>query len=98
MSEQRESCSHSSGLPGRVDRVRDQKNEGSTGSFVYIECDQVRKCIRLPPDTPSSFGPESHPHSILFSTGQVICGGWKEKEERQREGRVICSGRNSTVK
>lgn len=45
MSEQRESCSRGSGLPGRVDRVRDQKNEGSTGSFVYIECDQVRKCI-----------------------------------------------------
>lgn len=32
-SEQRESCG------GRVDRVRNQGNEGSIGSFVYIECD-----------------------------------------------------------
>lgn len=52
----------------------------------------------IAPDTPSSFGPEYHPHSILFSTGQAICGGMEREEERQSEGRVICSGRNSTVK
>lgn len=41
MSEQRAAVDST----GRADRVRDQENEGSTGSFVYIECDQVRKCI-----------------------------------------------------
>ncbi|KAA8583750.1 hypothetical protein FQN60_014958 [Etheostoma spectabile] len=40
MSEQRESCSGSGGLPGQVDRVRDQGNDGSIGSFVYIECNR----------------------------------------------------------
>lgn len=102
MSERRESCCSGSGgcgLPGRVDRVRDQEDEGSIGSFVYIECDQVRKCICLPPTPPSSFGPEcTVPTPFCFPEDRQYVGGMEGEEERQREGRVICSGGNSTVK
>lgn len=65
MSEQRESCSGSGGLPGQVDRVRDQGNDGSIGSFVYIECDRVRKCIRLPS--------MPRPHSALSTVPTPFC-------------------------
>lgn len=86
MSEERESCSACSGLPGQVDRVRDQVNEGSTGSFVYIECDQVRKCIRLP-STPC-------PHSALSTVPTPFCfpvdrqyvGDGGRARETEREG------------
>ena len=91
--------------PGRVDRVRDQENEGSTGSFVYIECDRVRKCIRLPP-TPRPHSALSTPsplHSVFQQTGNMWGrrwggGGERERETEREEGRVICSGGNSTVK
>lgn len=62
-SEQRESCS--SRLAGQVDRVRDQENEGSIGSFVYIECDRVRKCIRLPSSP--------RPHSAMSTVPTPFC-------------------------
>lgn len=83
MREQGQSCCSRS---GPVDRVRDQENEGSTSSFVYIECDQVRKCIRLP-STP-------RPHSALSAVPTPFCfpgdrlytgGGWRESKERDRE-------------
>lgn len=95
MSERREKCSGGGRLPAWVDRVRDQRNQESIGTFLYIVCDQVRKCIRLP-STP-------YPHSIpecciralfCFPKRQVICGG----DGKRKEVRVICSGGNSSVK
>lgn len=65
MSEQKESCSGGGGLRGRLDRVRDQENEGSIGSFVYIECDRVGKCIRLPS--------MPHPHWALSTVPTPFC-------------------------
>lgn len=90
MSEQRESCSGSGGLPGRVDRVRDQENEGSIGSFVYIEFDRVRKCIRLP-STP-------RPHSALSTVPTPFCfpedrqyvgDGGRERETERGKGNMF---------
>lgn len=98
MSEQRESCIGSGGLPGRVDRVRDQENEGSIGSFVYIECDRVRKCIHLPsPPRPHS-ALSTVPTPFCFPEDRQYVGDGEREKERQREGRVICSGGNSAVK
>ena len=89
MSEQRESCrgSRTVGLPGHVDRVRDQENEGGMGSFVYTACDRERKCIHLPSPP--------RPHSALSTVLTPFCfpqdrqyvgGGGKEREtERERE-------------
>lgn len=87
MSEQREKCSSGGRLPAWVDKVRDQRNQESIGSFVYIVCDQVRKCIRLP-STP-------HPHSVpeccilalfCFPKDRQYVGGWKE---RRGEGKMF---------
>lgn len=86
MSEQRDKCSGGAGLPTGVDRVRDQRNEES--SFVYIVCDQVRKCIRLPS--------MPHPHSVLSTVPVLFCfpkdmlfvgdGKRERKKDREREG------------
>lgn len=85
MSEQRKKCSGGSGLPIPVDGVRDQRNEES--SFVYIVCDQVRKCICLP-STP-------HPHSALSAIPVLFCfpkdmlyvgDGKREKRDKERGG------------
>lgn len=78
------------GSPGRVDRVRDQEHEGSIGSFVYIECDRVRKCIRLPssPRPHSALSAVPSPfHSVFQKTGNMWGGGGRERErETEREG------------
>ncbi|PWA25751.1 hypothetical protein CCH79_00001694, partial [Gambusia affinis] len=80
MSEQREKWSSGGRLPAWVDKVRDQRNQESIGSFVYIVCDQVRKCIRLPS--------APHPHSVpeccilalfCFPKDRQYVGGWKER-------------------
>lgn len=87
MTKQGESCGGSRGLPGHVDRVRDQEKEGSTSSFVYTEYDRARKCIHLPP--------LPHPHSALsgvrapfsFTEDRQYVGGWRQrKRHRERDG------------
>lgn len=90
MSERRECCIGSSGLPGQVDRVRDQEDGGSMGSFVYIECDRLRKCIHLPSPP--------HPHSALSTVLTPFCfpedrqyvgDGRKERETERGKGNMF---------
>ena len=59
----------------------------------------------LAPDAPSSFGPEypvptpfCFPADRQYVGKEVGGGGERERETEREEGRVICSGGNSTVK
>ena len=86
MSEQREKCSGGGWLPGQVDRVRDQRNEGSIGSFVYREWDQVRKCIHLPSAPCPHSALSTIPTPFCFPKDRQYVGGGKRKRDREREG------------